>query len=80
MLTPDRNKALIRRWLEEVFSCGDLDAADGLFTSNCALHDPSFPRDVYGSEGIKGYVCTYRVAFSHPSRSPWRSSWPKKIR
>jgi predicted ester cyclase len=64
MLTPDRNKALIRRWLEEVFSCGDLDAADGLFTSNCALHDPSFPRDVYGSEGIKRYVCTYRVAFS----------------
>ena len=58
MLTPDRNKALIRRWLEEVFSCGDLDAADGLFTSNCALHDPSFPRDVYGSEGIKRNVST----------------------
>ena len=64
MLTPDRNKALVRRWLEEVFSRGDLDVADGLFTSNCALHDPSFPRVVYGSEGIKRYVCTYRVAFS----------------
>jgi len=64
MLTPDRNKALVCRWLEEVFSRGDLDAADGLFTSNCVLHDPSFPRDVYGSEGIKRYVCTYRVAFS----------------
>jgi steroid delta-isomerase-like uncharacterized protein len=63
-LTPDRNKALVCRWLEEVFSRGDLDAADGLFTSKCALHDPSFPRDVYGSEGIKRYVCTYRVAFS----------------
>jgi hypothetical protein len=43
MLTPNRNKALVCRWLEEVFSRGDLDAADELFTSNCALHDPSFP-------------------------------------
>ena len=64
MLKPDRNKALVRRWLEEVFSRGDLDAADGLFTSNYVLHDPSFPRDVYGPEGIKRYVSTYRVAFS----------------
>ena len=64
MLTPDRNKALVRRWLEEVFSRGDLDAADGLFTSNCVLHDPSFLRDVYGPEGIRRYVSTYRVAFS----------------
>src|SRR5215211_2738134 len=64
MLAPDSNKALVRRWLEEVFSRGELDAADALFTPNYALHDPSFPRDVYGPEGIKRYVSTYRVAFS----------------
>ena len=63
MLTPDKHKALVRRWLEEVFSRGGLDAADGLFTPNFALHDPSFPHDVYGPEGIKRYVSAYRVAF-----------------
>src|SRR5215212_2479222 len=42
MLTPDRNKALVRRWLEEVLTRGEPNAADGLFTSNYALHDPSF--------------------------------------
>jgi steroid delta-isomerase-like uncharacterized protein len=61
-LTFDKNKALVRRWLEEVFSRGELDAANGLFTSNYVLHDPSFPRDVYGPEGIKRYVSVYRVA------------------
>jgi steroid delta-isomerase-like uncharacterized protein len=63
MPTPDRNKALVRRWLEGVFSRGDLDAADGLFNSNYALHDPSFLRDVHGPEGIKRYVSAYRDAF-----------------
>jgi steroid delta-isomerase-like uncharacterized protein len=63
MLTPERNKTLIRRWLDEVFTRGDLDEADELFTLNYALHDPSFPDDVYGPEGIKRYVTAYRVAF-----------------
>jgi steroid delta-isomerase-like uncharacterized protein len=63
MPTSDRHKALVRRWLEEVFSRGDLDAADGLFSSTYALHDPSFPRDVHGPEGIKRYVLVYRGAF-----------------
>jgi steroid delta-isomerase-like uncharacterized protein len=63
MLTPEGNKSLIRRWLDEVFTRGDLDAAGELFTSNYALHDPSFPQDVYGPEGIKRYVAAYRVAF-----------------
>jgi steroid delta-isomerase-like uncharacterized protein len=63
MLTPERNKTLIRRWLDEVFTRGDLDEADELFTSNFALHDPSFPGDVYGPEGIKRYVTAYRGAF-----------------
>jgi steroid delta-isomerase-like uncharacterized protein len=63
MLEPDKHKALVCRWLEEVFSRGDLEAADGLFTPNYALHDPSFPLDLYGPEGVKHYVSAYRVAF-----------------
>lgn len=64
MPASDRHKALVRRWLEEVFSSGDLDAADGLFAPNYALHDPSYPRDVHGPEGVKRYVSAYRAAFS----------------
>lgn len=63
MLVSEKNKALVRRWLNEVFTRGDLDEADDLFTSNYALHDPSFPQDVHGPEGIKRYVTAYRAAF-----------------
>ena len=63
VLASEENKTLIRRWLGDVFSSGDLDGADELFTLNYALHDPSFPHDVHGPEGIKRYVTAYRVAF-----------------
>jgi steroid delta-isomerase-like uncharacterized protein len=61
--TPERNRFLIRRWLGEVFTRGDLDEVDELFTLNYALHDPSFPHDVHGPEGVKRYVTAYRIAF-----------------
>jgi steroid delta-isomerase-like uncharacterized protein len=63
VLTPERNKNIIRRWLVDVFTRADLDEADELFTLNYALHDPSFPHDVHGLEGIKRYVTAYRAAF-----------------
>jgi len=60
---PEENKALIRRWLDDVLSRGDLERADELFARGYNLHDPSFPRDVHGPEGVKGYVAAYRAAF-----------------
>lgn len=63
VLTPERNKNIIRRWLVDVFTRADLDEADELFTLNYALHDPSFPHNVHGPEGIKRYVAAYRTAF-----------------
>ena len=63
VLASEKNKFHIRRWLDEVFTGGDLDEADELFTRNYALHDPSFPHDVHGPEGIKLYVTAYRSAF-----------------
>src|SRR5918998_2185071 len=44
VLTPERNKNLIRRWLVGVFTRADLAEAEELFTLNYALPDPSFPR------------------------------------
>jgi steroid delta-isomerase-like uncharacterized protein len=61
--TSEQNKILIRRWLGEVFSRGNLAKAEEIFTPNYALHDPSFPHDVHGPEGIKRYVMAYRFAF-----------------
>lgn len=57
------NKTLVRRWLDEVFTRGKLERADDLFTRDYTLHDPSFPWDVHGPEGVKLYVATYRAAF-----------------
>jgi len=57
------NKALVRRWLEEVLTQGNLQRVEDLFAPNYVLHDPSFPRDVYGPEGVKHYVMAYHFAF-----------------
>ena len=57
------NKALVRRWIEEVLTGGNLELVEGIFARNYVLHDPSFPRDVHGPEGIKRYVAAYRSAF-----------------
>src|SRR5918993_542982 len=62
-LVSEDNKALVRRWLEEVLTQGTLERAGDLFASNYVLHDPSFPRNVYGPEGVKQYVAVYRFAF-----------------
>jgi steroid delta-isomerase-like uncharacterized protein len=63
VLTSQKNKILVHRWLDEVFTRGDLDEAKELFSLNYALHDPSFPYDVHGPEGIKWYVIAYHAAF-----------------
>lgn len=57
------NKALVRRWLEEVFSRADLQLTNDLFAPDYVLHDPSFPMDVHGPEGVRLYVRAYRAAF-----------------
>jgi steroid delta-isomerase-like uncharacterized protein len=62
-LVSEDNKALVRRWLEEVLTQGNLERVGALFASNYVLHDPSFPKEVYGPEGVKRYVAAYRFAF-----------------
>ncbi len=57
------NKALVRRWLEEVFTGGAFSRLDGIFARNYVLHDPSFPEEVHGFGGIVRYVGVYRAAF-----------------
>ena len=59
----EENKALVRRWLEEVFSRADLELTEDIFAPDYVLHDPSFPMDVHGPEGVRLYVRAYRAAF-----------------
>ncbi len=49
--------------MDRVFTRGEPGEAYALFTDNYVLHDPSFPSDVHGPEGIKLYVNAYRTAF-----------------
>jgi steroid delta-isomerase-like uncharacterized protein len=57
------NKALVRRWLDEVLTQGNLRRVDELFAPNYVLHDPSFPQEVHGREGIRRYVAASRAAY-----------------
>jgi steroid delta-isomerase-like uncharacterized protein len=60
---PEENKAVVRRFLEEIFNEGNLDAADELFAPDYVLHDPAVPEEVRGPEGVKRYVSMYRSAY-----------------
>ncbi len=57
------DKALVRRWLEEVFTGGTFSHLGQIFTRNYVLHDPSFPEEVHGFGGVGRYVGAYRAAF-----------------
>ena len=62
-MQPQENKAIIRRFLEEIFAGGNLELVDELFAPNFVLHDPSVPQEVRGPEGIRQYITMYRTAY-----------------
>jgi steroid delta-isomerase-like uncharacterized protein len=59
----EENKALVRREEEELFSGGNLDAADEIYAADYVGHDPSNPEDVRGLEAAKQAAADYRQAF-----------------
>jgi steroid delta-isomerase-like uncharacterized protein len=58
----EENKALYRRWFEEVVTGGDLDLADELLASGYVLHFPGMPTPV-DREGHKQLVLAFRSGF-----------------
>ena len=62
-MSVEENKAVVRRFLDEVFGGGDLELVDELFAPDYVLHDPAVPQEVSGHEGIKQYVSMYRGAY-----------------
>ena len=59
----EENKAVVRRQEEEIFTQGNLDAADEIYAPNYVGHDPSNPEDIRGLEAAKQAAADYREAF-----------------
>ena len=59
----EENKALVRRWFEELFNQGNLDVADEIVAQDHTLHDPTLPDLPSGPEGDKRIVSLYHGAF-----------------
>ena len=62
MSDEDRNKALLRRFYEELWSQGDLEAIPELVAENVVDHHP-LPGAPPGREGLAALVTTWRTAF-----------------
>jgi len=59
----EENKATSRRFYEELFNWGNLDAAEEMVTPGFVLHDPNIPEEPRGPDGLKRFVAMYREAF-----------------
>jgi steroid delta-isomerase-like uncharacterized protein len=59
------NKALARRWVEELFNAGNLEVADEIIAPDHVHHDPTLPDIPPGPEGQKQVVNLYRGAFTN---------------
>lgn len=59
---PDRNKAVVRRLIEEFLSTGDPDVADEVFAPDYVDRTPSNP-ELSGLENLKRFVDEWLSAF-----------------
>ena len=57
----EQNKTLARRWFEDLFNRGDLDAAEEILSAEFVDHLPR--EEERGLEELKQYVTMYRAAF-----------------
>jgi steroid delta-isomerase-like uncharacterized protein len=62
-MSEEANKALVRRFYEEVWARGNLDAADELFADDYERHDLRPGTPVPGAEGQKQIAAAFREAF-----------------
>jgi predicted ester cyclase len=57
------NKALARRFLEEVWNQHNLAVAEEIIDPNYVAHDPATPEDISGIYGFKQFFNLYTSAF-----------------
>jgi len=62
-MSEDSNRALVRRFYEEVWAKGNLDVADELFADDYVRHDLRAGDPTPGPEGQKDIAAAFRTAF-----------------
>lgn len=60
-MSTEENKAIARRWSEELFNQGDLVVADEIVAPTYRRHDPGASFAVEGPEGVKRLVSMLRA-------------------
>lgn len=63
-MSAEENKALARRWFEELFNQQKFEVADEIVAADHVLHDPALPDLPTGPEGTTRIVGLYHGAFS----------------
>jgi steroid delta-isomerase-like uncharacterized protein len=64
-VSKEENKALARRWFEDLFNAGNLEVADEIIAPDHVNHDPTLPDIPSGPEGQRQIVNLYRGAFTN---------------
>jgi steroid delta-isomerase-like uncharacterized protein len=62
-MSTEENKALARRELEEIWTRGNLDAAEDVYAPNYISHQSAGSEDIRGLEAIKQFAAGVRQAF-----------------
>jgi steroid delta-isomerase-like uncharacterized protein len=62
-MSVEENRALIQRFVEEVFNRGNLDVVDDIYAPDYAGHTAGSPEQTLGPEGVREFVELYRSAF-----------------
>lgn len=62
-MSAEKNKAVVRRFYEEVINGGNLDVVDQIMASHLIDHSPGYPKYRSDPESIKEMVKDYRRAF-----------------
>jgi steroid delta-isomerase-like uncharacterized protein len=59
----ERNKAIVRRYIDEVWNKGNMAVVDELVAANAVDHDPNNPPGLPpGAEGVKKHATAMRAA------------------
>jgi steroid delta-isomerase-like uncharacterized protein len=58
------NKAIIRRFVDEVINGGNVELVDQLVAPNYAVHDQSNPDRPNGIDGVKGFIQMFKGGLS----------------
>jgi steroid delta-isomerase-like uncharacterized protein len=59
----ERNKAMVRRAIEQVWNRADYDSLDELVASDIVIHSTTPGDDIHGPEGIRQFYGALRAAF-----------------